>query len=94
MTIYPNWSEAERRDSLCVGQSRFAVASTRCRACADSTHAVSLEASLTDAMGLLQHDGLLDYQTVLLAFNCETDTRHAATLDTELAVTQMGVSHT
>ena len=25
VTIYPNWSEAERRDSLYVGLSRFAV---------------------------------------------------------------------
>ena len=25
ITIYPNWSEAERRDRLYVGLSRFAV---------------------------------------------------------------------
>ena len=45
-------------------------------------------------MGLLQHVDLLDYQTVRLAFDCETDTRHAATLDTGLVASQVGVAPT
>jgi hypothetical protein len=34
--------------------------------------------------GIVATCWLLDYQTVLLAFACETDARHAATLDTGL----------
>ena len=82
IAIYPNWSESERRDKLCIGLCRIL----------QFPHLQ--KASLTDAAGQLQHFDLLDYQTVRLAFDCETDTRHAATLDTGLVASQVGVAPT
>jgi hypothetical protein len=41
ITIYPNWIEAKKKNRLYIGLCRFAVASIRSRACADSTRSAS-----------------------------------------------------
>jgi len=68
ITIYPNWSEAERRDRLYVGLSRFAVSEL----CGFYVFRF-LDFSLSDPQGHPQHAcGMFSYQVpVAVLTDCD-----------------------